>query len=232
MRTFMNLLVWDFKLLAKYNIVTVAIVITVLYIAILKLLPFDELTDLVIILIFTDPTAMGFIFIGVIVLFEKSANTLEAIVVTPIKSWQYLFSKSVALTLIALLCSFFMAFAGHGFQFNYFYFTLAVVLSSILFTLIGFIGVSKVKTFNEYIIKIPIFLSPIALPFFNFFEVTDSYFFYIIPPQASLILFNASFKHEEPGQIIYAILFLLISIFITYIITKKQYEKHIVRQAK
>lgn len=63
MKIFLELLVCDLKLLVKYNIATVAIVITILYTALLKILPFDELTYLVIILIFTDPTAMGFIFI-------------------------------------------------------------------------------------------------------------------------------------------------------------------------
>jgi len=49
MKTFLRLMAWDLKLFAKYNIVTVAIVITVLYSLLLKVLPFEDLTDLVII---------------------------------------------------------------------------------------------------------------------------------------------------------------------------------------
>ena len=149
MRTLFTTIWWDLKLQARNNIITIAVIIAALYTGIFYLLNLKGFDDILIALILTDPAFMGFIFIGVIILFEKSANTLEALVVTPIKTWQYIFSKAISLTLIALIICFAMMFAGHGFKLNYIYFTTAATLTSILFVLIGFIGVVKVKSFNQ-----------------------------------------------------------------------------------
>ena len=109
-------IIWDIRFALRYNIITVAIVITGLYTIIFKLIPGADITEVLVSFIFSDPTMLGFIFVGAMVLFEKDANTLQALTVTPIKPWQYLWSKAIALTLIALFCSIGMAFIGHGFN--------------------------------------------------------------------------------------------------------------------
>jgi len=189
MSRLLSTIIWDLKLALKYQIVTVAIAISVLYILIFRIVPGINYTPVLITLIFTDPTSLGFIFIGAMILFEKAANTLQAVVVTPLKPWQYLWSKALSLTLISVVCSFAMAFAGHGSGFRYLYLLLAVLLSSVLFIFIGFIGVARVKSFNQYIIVIPLFMAPAILPLLNFYGVTHTYLLYLIPTQGSLLLF-------------------------------------------
>src|SRR5690606_29748429 len=150
-------------------------------------------------------------------------------IVTPVKIWQYLFSKAISLTIITSVICFAMVFASHGFQFNYLYFLTAIFLSSTLFIFLGFIGVAKIKTFNQYIIIIPFFIAPLCLPYLNFFEVTNSLWFYILPTQASFILFEGAFEKISFIQILYAIGYLMFSIWITYRIAKQLFIKHIVK---
>jgi fluoroquinolone transport system permease protein len=229
MKILFRLIFWDLKLQVRNSILTVAIFIAVFYTAFFLLLGLRGKDDILIALIFSDPTFMGFIFTGVLVLFEKSANTLQAFVVTPIKIWQYLFSKAISLTIITSVICFTMVFASHGFHFNYFWFMVATFLSSILFIFLGFIGVAKVKTFNQYIIVIPLFIAPLSLPYLYFFGVSDSWLFYILPTQGALILFRNAFEKVAVGETIYAVFYLILSIWIAYRISKRLFLKHIVR---
>ncbi|NQU87179.1 MAG: ABC transporter permease [Mariniphaga sp.] len=229
MRVLIKTIWWDLKLLARYNIITVAIVIAVFYTGVFLGFNLRGHDDILIALIFSDPAFMGFTFVGAMVLFEKGSNTLQALVVTPIKIWQYLFSKAIALTLVALIVCFAMVFAGHGFKFNYLMFFLATFLSSIFFIFLGFIGVARVKSFNQYIIVIPLFLMPFILPYLNFFDVTDTLWFYLIPTQGSFILYKGAFESMSATDIIYALIYLSISIGVAYYYSKKLFLKHIIR---
>jgi fluoroquinolone transport system permease protein len=225
-------IIWDIRFALRYNIITVAIVITGLYTIIFKLIPGADITEVLVSFIFSDPTMLGFIFVGAMVLFEKDANTLQALTVTPIKPWQYLWSKAIALTLIAMLCSIGMAFIGHGFNIRMVYFIPAVVLSSLVFTFIGFIGISRVKTFNQYIILIPMFLLPAILPLADFYGLVHSPFFYLIPTQGTLLLFKAAFKEVSSLNILYSVVILCITVWITYRIAERHYLRYIVGKIK
>lgn len=229
MKTLFKLVLWDLKIQARNSILTVAIIIAAIYTGIFFILGLRGRDDILIALIFSDPTFMGFIFTGVLVLFEKSSNTLQALIVSPIKMWQYFFSKAISLTLLALIICMAMVFAGHGFRFNYFYFIMATFLSSMFFIFLGFLGVAKVKTFNQYIIVIPMFFTPLILPYLNFFKVTDTLWFYLLPTQASFILFRGAFEKITLAETIYSLGYLSFSIWIVYLFSKRLFLKHIVR---
>lgn len=230
MKKLITTVLWDLRLEIQYQIVTVAALVTALYVLIFLNIP-GNYDQVLVTLIFSDPALLGFMFIGGLVLFEKGAGTLQALVVTPLKIWQYLWSKIISLTLIALPCSVAMAMAGHGWQFRYAYFLLGVILTSCLFVLIGFIGVARVKTLNQYLIVVPMFLTPFFLPLFNFFGVTHSFWFYLIPSQASLILLEAGFSSEvATEEIFYAIIYLLICIGLAYVFARRSYIKYIIRK--
>ncbi|MBN2609919.1 MAG: ABC transporter permease [Bacteroidales bacterium] len=225
-------IIWDLKFAIRYNIVTVAVVITALYTIIIKLVPGADIPEVVASLIFSDPTMLGFIFTGAMVLFEKDANTLQALAITPVKPWQYLWSKAVSLTLIALFCSFGITIIARGINANFLWLSLSVTLSSFLFIFIGFIGVSRVKTFNQYIILIPLFMLPTVLPLADFYGLYHTSLFYLIPTQGSLLLFKAAFKTATCFEIVYSLVILTLSVTVAYILAEKHYTKFIIGKTR
>jgi fluoroquinolone transport system permease protein len=230
MKRLITTVLWDLRLEIQYQIVTIAALITTLYILIFLNIP-GTYDQILMILIFSDPALLGFMFIGGLVLFEKGAGTLQALVVTPLRVWQYLWAKTISLTLIALPCSLLMAWAGHGWQLHYPYFLAGVILTSCLFVLVGFAGVARVKTLNQYLIIVPMFLTPIFLPLLNFFGITNTLWLYLIPSQASLILLEAGFSPEMPvEEILYAITYLLFCVGVAYYFARSSYVKYIIRQ--
>jgi len=218
---------WDLRLQVKYQILTVAVVVTILYTLIFKLLVNEEFDAILILLIFTDPAMLGFIFIGALVLFEKGSNTIDALVVTPFKISEYLFAKVISLGLIATACALVMAIAGHGPVFNYPLFIYSVFMSSAVVTLLGFAGVSRIRSFNQYFIIIPQFLAPLALPLLNFFDITDTWILFIIPTQATLKLLWASFHSISTGHMVYSLIYLPIWLILSYYYAAYSFRKHI-----
>ena len=220
---------WQLRLLARYQILTVALVIAAIYMIILLLLKFLQTDIITTIFVFLDPTGMGFIFIGVMILFEKSDNTLEAQVVTPMNTSQYLWSKALALLIPALICSTAIAFSTQKFDFHPLPFFLSLILSSLIFTFIGIAGVIRVSTFNQYMVLIPVFMAPTAIPLLNYLGITDWDILYIIPTQATLNLFEDSFRNELHWSQLIDISYLGFWTWLSYYFAKKQFEKKMYR---
>lgn len=229
MSVLVNTIKWDLKLIVKYNIALVAFVITMLYVAAFLLFNTKGYEKIIAILIFSDPVMYGYLFISVMILFEKDAGTLKALAVTPLSTRRYILSKCIAFTLLAIITSTVMLLTSNPEHVNYFIFLLAVILSSTLFIFIGIISVSRVRNFNQFIVIIPLVLMPVSLPFLNYFEITDSFWFYIIPTQACLILFEASIAAVENYEIIYAISYLLIWNYLAFIFAQRFYNRYIIK---
>ncbi|NHB67558.1 ABC transporter permease [Perlabentimonas gracilis] len=213
MRTFFNLLKWDVILLLKYGILPIALGIGALYIGLVFLL--DIPSSIIVLLIFSDPSMMGFIFVGVMVLFEKQAGTSSALVVTPLQPWQYLLSKSISLSIPAAIVSLAIVFASQ-LDASYVLVMVAVVLTSILFLLLGFVGAQRVKTFNQYILIIPMFLMPFCIPLVDFFGLWQSQLMWIIPTHSSLKLLTAAFETIAIWEVLLSVSILLISIYLAW----------------
>ncbi|MDF1548499.1 MAG: hypothetical protein P1P88_11800, partial [Bacteroidales bacterium] len=71
MKSFFNLLKLDLKLLVKYNLLTVSLFLALVYIVIFILFDVKGYYPIINAIVFSDPAMLGFIFIGVMVLYEK-----------------------------------------------------------------------------------------------------------------------------------------------------------------
>lgn len=210
MKKLLHAVRWDFIRQFRYNIAGIMAVVTALYIGLLYALPLEDPAPLLLFLIFNDPVVLGMIFIGSLVLFEKSDGTLQALVVTPLENWKYLWSKAISLTSIALLASFAMAISVYAANFNWLVLFLAVALSSVLYIFLGIIVVWHCRSFNEYIIRLAIYFIPLSLPLLNFLQITDTYLWYLFPTQATLLLLEAAFAPVAAWKIIYAFVYLIL----------------------
>lgn len=229
MSVLVNTIKWDLKLIVKYNIALIAFIITTLYVAAFFAFNTAGYEKIIAMLIFSDPVMYGYIFISVMVLFEKDAGTLKALAVTPLSTKRYILSKAIAFTLLSTVTSTIMLLASRPVYVNYGNFFIAVISSSMLFIFIGIISISRVRNFNQFIVIIPMIMMPVALPFLNFFGVTDSLWFYIIPTQACLILFEAAIAPIETWKLIYSIIYLLFWNYLAFIYAQRFYNRYIIK---
>lgn len=185
-------------ILNRNRIITLSLVVSALYMgAFMALSGFDQIEKLLILVIYNDPALLGVLFTGVLVLFEKNENTLQAISVSPIKVSNYILSKSITLTVVALLCSYLMAFAGHGIDFNYLHFGLGVMLSTLTFSFLGFSIVATQDTFNKYMIVAVGIIVVLLTPFLGFFDLVSDMIFWVFPTQPGIKILSASFNQMD-----------------------------------
>ncbi len=204
-----QLLQWDMLLLHRNKLIVLSLVVALIYVGIFYLLkPLGNLTTMLIILLFNDPVVTGFMFAGVMYLFDKNQNTLQAIQVVPLPFSYYLLSKTVILTALATITAFMMSFAVYGFHFQYFHLFYGVAATAVFFILCGYIFASYSPTFNHFLLYTIGFLVIMGVAFLELFDIGKSAFYMIFPSFAGLKLIQAAFVNLPLWQLVYAYFYL------------------------
>jgi fluoroquinolone transport system permease protein len=226
-RILLHAVLWDLRLQLRYQIVTVAIAVTAVYAVLLRLVPEEWRDDTTVLLVLADPTMIGFLFVGALMLFERGASTLQAVVVTPLSPAQYVWSKATSLTAISLVCAVTMTVGGHGGDFSPVPLLVSVALTSLLFVFIGIAAVTRVRTINEYLLIVPLYLVPLYLPLLDFFRVLESHLFLFLPTQASILLLRRSLEPRAGWEGIYGPALLVPCVAAAYIWARRSFETHV-----
>jgi fluoroquinolone transport system permease protein len=227
LRTLARAVGWDLRLQLRHQIVTVALVVTAAYGTGLRLLPEDWRNDVTVLLVLSDPTMIGFLFVGALMLFERGAGTLHAVVVTPLSPSLYVWAKAVSLTVVSVVCALMMTAVGHGTDFRPVPLIAAVVLTSVLFVFVGIAAVVRVRSLNEYLVIVPVFLVPLYLPLLGFLGLGGSALYHLLPTQASLLLIQRSLEPRPLWEVVYAVALLTASSAVAFRWASRSFDAHV-----
>ncbi len=229
-----NMLKWEFTLLYRYKIIHISILSVILYFLTTQAIEDMNRPIFHSLLLFFDPAIIGIMFVGALVLFEKSENVLQALVITPMKTDDYLLSKMTSLTILSCISAtifiLLMNIFG-GIDFNVFYLASGIILTSILLILLGFILVSRLKSINEYLLAMAlVFLGLTFPPMLHLSGLYENVIFYLWPTQASLLIFRGVFNESilETWEIAYGIIYQIVWIGILYFFGRKAFYKYII----
>jgi len=215
---FRNLLIGDIRFQIKYGFYFLYTLITIIYIIILSFCPKSYKTVATSVIIFTDPATLGTFFMGAIILLEKSERVLSSIAVSPVKIWEYIFSKVVSLSLISTLAGVVIAlFSGTH---SFFLTLIATFLGSVLFSLIGIIIASKTNSLNSFILTTVLVMTLLMLPALAELFGYTSHLYFLHPGNIILRLINGNTEN-----ILLRLIILLIWIMLFYNVAKKTVEK-------
>ncbi|WP_312702122.1 ABC transporter permease [Sedimentibacter sp.] len=162
-----NLIYGDFRFQFKYGFYFIYAVFTIMYILIIRFIPSEwvEWRETVsVVLIFSDPSAVGLFFMGAIVLLEKSERVLSTIAVSPVGADEYIISKVVSLGIISAIAGASIALSADAE--NILIVISGVFIGSALFTLVGLIIAVNINSLNQFVaaaapVEIIIFTPPI-----------------------------------------------------------------------
>jgi len=146
-----ELLLGDVQFQLKYGFYLIYLIFSVLYVGLLFAFPEAWRAKAAILMIFTDPSAMGLYFMGAIILFEKSERVLDSIAVSPVKPIEYVLSKLISIGFISTVVGFAIGIAA-GIVTNLLFFIAGVFLCSCLFSAVGLIIACKTMSLNQFII--------------------------------------------------------------------------------
>ena len=230
-----NMISWEFILLYRYKIIHISILSMFLYfLSTQAVQSLQDQTQIHTVLLFFDPAIIGIVFVGALVLFEKSENILQALVLTPMKTDDYLLSKIISLTILSIISAtvfISLMVIFNETEFNIFYLITGIILTSVMLILLGFIIVSRVQNINGYLLGIIIsFLALTFPPLLDLFGLFENPVFYLWPTQASFLLFDGVFlaSNLELWEIIYGIGYQVLWIGILYYLAKEAFYKYII----
>lgn len=150
MRTIM-LLRGDIRFQLKYGFYFLYFIFTVLYISVLFVLPDSWREKTAILMIFSDPAAMGLYFMGAIILFEKSERVLNSIAISPVRPYEYVIAKLLSIAVVSTAVSLVIGLSA-GVVPNVFFFIIGVFIGSCLFSAIGLMLAANIASLNQFII--------------------------------------------------------------------------------
>lgn len=147
---FGHLVHWDMRFQIRYGFCWLYGFLTVLYLLLLFSLPEAWRKAAAALLIFSDPAAMGLFFMGAIVLLEKSQRIPSQLAVSPVRPLEYIGSKVISLSLLALLVAAALAIPADCGPLPSV--LLGTLLASALFTLSGMIIAVSITNLNRFLL--------------------------------------------------------------------------------
>ena len=226
---------WDVQLQFRHGFYyAAAFVAAVIVLGLSRLPPLDADVSWLVPPLVASNLAMGtFNFVGGLVLLEKGEGTLEALVVTPLRASEYLASKVVSLTALAVLenVAIVAVFSNGRLGVGIVPLALGIAFASALLILVGFIAVARYDSINEYLAPSVLYAGLASLPVFPWLLRWDHWVLYLHPLQGTLLLMQAAFSPLEAWQAAYGVLSSLVWIGLVGLWSRRTFDHFVVMQA-
>lgn len=185
-------------------------VLTVIYIILLRVLPDSLVHPALTLILFTDICALGFFFIGAIVLLERGQNLTQSLFVTPLRLHEYLISKALSFLLLSIASALLIVIGAAVPMKNLVWFLLGLTFSALIYTLFGLVFSARARHVNDYFVKALGVGLLLSLPLFAYLNLFDTALFYVFPTRATLILLDTAGYEYALGEKLYSLISLVI----------------------
>lgn len=146
---------------------SVYIIVNLVYIFLLGYVPERYIDLATSIIIFSDPTMIGMVFVGAFILLEKRNNVTKGIGISPLGAKGYVIGKVISMWVIAVITSLVIASVYKVRTFNVVGLITSISIGSAIFTCIGIIVGAYVKSMNQYLVVIIIASIILVIPIFS-----------------------------------------------------------------
>jgi len=183
-----TLVVHDARLQFRYGVYAAYAVVVLFYGAVLYLGGAILPRWLLALTIATDPSVVGFFFLGGLMLLEKAEAARMALAMAPVSAGEYLAAKTTTLTAVALVAVVMLGLVIPG-GVDWPVYLAATVTVSVQFVGIGALFALRFKTVTGYLIGSAGLMLPVVLPGFVAFLDPMPVALTVLPFAATLRLF-------------------------------------------
>ncbi|XEC94683.1 ABC transporter permease [Paenibacillus tarimensis] len=221
---------YDMKLQIRHGFYLAYLIVSSAYIALLYSLPDSWREPAAIFVTFSDPSVLGFYFIGGIVLLEKGQGIYDSLFVTPYRTHEYLLSKILSLSLLSLLSTLAIHLSVFGSDTQLPGFIIGTVLTSLFFTLIGLGVAVRSKSLNGFFMRSTIYTVVFTIPLAELFGWKIHPLFGLLPTKGTLLLLSSAFHPLQAVQFVYATTVLAIWTGLAWVWTMSSFERFVIRK--
>lgn len=171
-----------------------------------------------------------YMFVAGMIIFEKNEHTLDALIVTPLQTRDYLISKLITLTFITVIEASIITLIGYGFNFNPFYLYSGVLLMGFITTLAGITQVVRYNSVTDFLVSAFAIALIAQLPIFLAFDIWPNiqWIWYIIPTAAPYILIRGGFETLTTWELVYSITYSFVWLIVLAIWVQRAFYNHII----
>lgn len=224
---FRSAFAFDIRFQWRHGFYWIYIIICTFYLVLLHLIPNHYQEQTMLLLTFSDPSALGLILAGGIVLLERDQGIHDPLFVTPIRVREYLLSKAGSLSVLSLLAAWVIHVAASGVPQSPIGFSIGIILTSSFMTLLSIGVVARCQTINGFILLSQVFVLPFILPLLGYFKIWNSNVFLLLPTEGTLRLLSSGTSTMSLGNYMYSISILLLWNVVIYVWAKWSFEQHV-----
>ncbi len=170
-----------------------------------------------------------FYFVAALVLFEKGEGSLAAIATTPLRDAEYLLSKVISLTALAMIESLVIVALLSGIRTPWELLLPASAFLAAVYTMIGFIAIVRHDSINEFLIPSMGYVFVFVAPLVGHFGFVDSIYFLPHPVEMALVLMRAAYAVEPNWKIAIALGGLVAWFAATFVWARHRFDRFVVR---
>ncbi len=200
MHNFLPLFKGEIQRLVKYKILQIALLVTVMWLAILFLIGEESVAEFVPLFIFMDATLMTVMLVGANLFYEKQENTLKTLLITPSGFAALMMSKFLSAIVLsfqsAAVISLFAYFI-FGVSVSFGWLFIFVALITFMHTALGFVLTVFAKDFTGLLALLIAYMFFFAFPTIFYalgvFGETAELWLMFSPTHASMLLIEFSY---------------------------------------
>ncbi len=189
----------------------------------------DQLRFFMPVLIMYGVSMTTVFLVGVLLLIERNQGTLSVVMVSPLRPSEYLASKLITLTVLALVESGIVAVVAYGLGFSFGWFVLAVVMRASMGVAVGVAVGVRFRSITRFLVPAIGLSLAFDLPNIWYFELWPSPLFYLWPSMPPLLLAKAAFLEVEAMQLVYAFLYGALVVGAALIWASRSIDRFVVR---
>jgi fluoroquinolone transport system permease protein len=153
------------------------------------------------------------IYTAGLLIFEKDQQTLDAMLVSPLRLSEYMASKIITLTILGLVESLIILILSHGLMgVNLGPLLAGLILLSIMMALIGVIMIVRYRSITDFLMPVTLVMFVLEIPVLYFTGLVPTPLSLLIPTGAPTMLMWAGWHALEPWQWVYGFGYSLITI--------------------
>jgi fluoroquinolone transport system permease protein len=224
----------DVTLQIRYRLYAVSVFVVLVWGVLLSLLPVAARTETAMVVpafVVFNLIVTTFYFVGALVLLERDEGMLSAIVTTPLRDAEYLLSKVITLTALAVAESLLVVVLLFGVRFRWDLLLAGTAFLGALYVLAGFLAVARHDSLNEWLLpSVPVVMF-LMLPLLAHFGLVDRRLFWFHPAAPGLLLLQAACAPSSNGEIAYGVLGSLAWLGAGFTWARRRFDRFVVRAA-
>ena len=176
------------------------------------------------------------LYVAAMILFEHDEGTLHAVIVSPLRTSEYLWSKTISLAVLATLES--VTLVGGAMLIlsrfgavpwpNVPLLLLGIITIGVIYTLMGIVLIVRYRKITDFLLPVAAIMGVLQLPFLHFLGLVEHPAFLVIPTSAPTMLMQGAYISLAPWQWVYGIVYTGAMIGGFTIWAYRAFNKHII----